>query len=147
MDAIKGPLLPFKGKGALHQRIDRLSGECNILDQQMRDLCSRFKSTFHAVTPVHLAVRNIRGCLYLEWRVKGKRGQGQSFIDLCGKDQGKVILAGLAESALPVYLDYERQRLELSLAYRLRFHELRMLQDHRSKLQNLTSHGTQQINP
>lgn len=143
MDAIKGPLLPFKGKGELHQRINRLSGECEVLDQQMRKLCSRFKTTFHATTPVHLAVRNIRGCLYLQWRAKGRRGQGQSFIDLCGKDQGKAILAGLAESVRPVYLDYERQRLELSLAYRLRFHELRMLRDHLSGLQNLTSHGTQ----
>ncbi len=42
-----------------------------------------------------------------------------------------------------VYLDYERKRLELSLAYRLRFHELRMLRDHLSGLRNLASQGEQ----
>jgi len=42
-----------------------------------------------------------------------------------------------------VYLDYERKRLELSLAYRLRFHELRMLRDHLSGLHNLASQGEQ----
>jgi len=141
MDTIKGLLLPFKGKGELHQRIDKLSGECGTLQQQMKNLCIQFKTTFHATTPVHLALRNIRGCLYLEWRIKGCRGQGQSFIDLFGKDQGKQILAGLSTSVLPVYLDHERQRLELSLAYRLRFHELRMLRGHLTGLHNLASHG------
>jgi hypothetical protein len=141
MDVLKGPLLPFKGKGELHQRIDRLTRECEILDQRMRSLCTQFKTTFHATTPVHLAVRNIRGCLYLEWRVKGSKGRGQSFIDLCGKDQGRTILTGLSESVRPVYLDYERQRLELSLAYRLRYHELRMLREHLSGLDHLATYA------
>jgi len=144
MDTIKGLLLPFKGKGELHQRINRLSGECEILQQQMNNICTQFKTTFHSTTPVHLALRNIRGCLYLQWRAKGRRGQGQSFLDLCGSDQGKQVLNTLAKSVLPVYLDYERQRLELSLAYRLRFHELRMLRDHLAGLHNLASHGSHQ---
>jgi len=143
MEHIKGLLLPFKGKGELHRKIDRLSGECETLQQQMNNLCTQFKTTFHGTTPVHLALRNIRGCLYLEWRAKGNRGRGQSFIDLCGKDQGKQILMELNELVLPVYLDYERQRLELSLAYRLRFHELRMLRGHLTGLHNLALHGIQ----
>ena len=107
----------------------------------MQNLCTGFKATFHAPAPAHLAVRNVRGCLYLEWRARGSRGRGQSFLDLCGSEQSQQILSELSDPIRQVFLDYERQRLELSLAYRLRFHELRMLRKHLSGLSNLASQG------
>ncbi len=143
MATIKGPLLPFKGKGELHQKITCLSAECEELRQRMQNLCTGFKTIFHKPAPAHLSVRNIRGCLYLEWRARGNHGRGQSFLDLCSSEQGQQILSELSDPMRQVYLDYERKRLELSLAYRLCFHELRMLRDHLSGLRNLASQGEQ----
>lgn len=141
--AIKGPLLPFKGKGELHRKIDRLSVECHELKQRMQNLCTGFKTIFHKPAPAHLSVRNVRGCLYLEWRVRGNHGRGQSFLDLCGSKQGQQILSDLSDPIRQVYLDYERKRLELSLAYRIRFHKRRMLRKHLSGLSHLASQGEQ----
>ncbi|MBA1446634.1 MAG: hypothetical protein FE835_17365 [Gammaproteobacteria bacterium] len=109
----------------------------------MQNLCIGFKTIFHKPAPAHLSVRNVRGCLYLEWRVRGNRGRGQSFLDLCGSEQGQQILNELSDPIRQLYLDYERKRLELSLAYRIRFHKRRMLRKHLAGLSQLASLGEQ----
>lgn len=141
----KGPLLPFKGKGGARVRMRELEQRQRVIEQAMRSIVQEFKTTFRPPRIAHLVVHHHGGYFNLRWRATGNAGGSQTFFELTTSDQGRHVLSGLPSAAQPLFLHYERQRLELNLASSICQHELRRLRDYLSKLDAL--HACEQGNP
>lgn len=133
----KGPLLPFKGKGGARIRLRELEQRQMLIEQAMRTLAQAFKTTFRPPRAAHLVVHHHGGYFNLRWRATANTGDGQTFFELTTSDHGQRVLAGLPSAVRTLFLDYERQRLQLNLASSLCQHELRRLCDYLSKLDAL----------
>ncbi len=133
----KGPLLPFKGKGGARVRLRELEQRQLRIEQAMRNLAQAFKTTFRPPRIAHLVVHHHGGYFNLRWRATAHSGRGQAFFELTTSDQGRRVLAELPASVRTLFLDCERQRLDLNLVSSLCQHELRRLRDYLSKLDAL----------
>lgn len=116
-----------------------------VIEQAMRSIVQEFKTTFRPPRIAHLVVHHHGGYFNLRWRATGNAGGSQTFFELTTSDQGRHVLSGLPSAAQPLFLHYERQRLELNLASSICQHELRRLRDYLSKLDAL--HACEQGNP
>lgn len=134
----KGPLLPFKGKGSVRCRLCELEDRHVAILERMRRTVEEFNANFRPPRPAHLALHH-QGCYHhLRWRAPAATG-GQAFLELCDSEAGRSLLQALPLTAHPVFLDFERRRLELNLASSLCRHEERRLRDYLAKLGALTT--------
>ena len=133
----KGPLLPFKGKGGARVRLRELERRQAEIESRMRNLAQEFQATFRSPRVAHLVVHHHGGYFNLRWRATGNDGCGQTFFELTTTDQGQRVLARLPPVVRPLFLRFERQRLELNLASSICQHELRRLRDYLVKLEAL----------
>ena len=108
-----------------------------LIEQAMRTLAQAFKTTFRPPRIAHLVVHHHGDYFNLRWRATANSGRGQTFFELTTSDQGRRVLAELPASVRTLFLDCERQRLELNLVSSLCQHELRRLRDYLSKLDAL----------
>lgn len=134
----KGPLLPFKGKGSVRCRLRELEDRHVAILERMRWTMKEFNASFRPPRPAHLALHH-QGCYHhLRWRAPAAAG-GQVFLELCDSEAGRYLLQALPLTARPVFLDFERQRLDLNLASSLCRHEERRLRDYLTKLGELAT--------
>lgn len=129
----KGPLLPFKGKGSVRCRLRELEDRHVAILERMRLTMEEFNVCFRPPRPAHLALHHQGGYHHLRWRAPAAVG-GQAFLELCDSEAGRGLLQALPLTAQPVFLDFERRRLELNLASSLCRHEERRLRDYLAKL-------------
>ena len=129
----KGPLLPFKGKGSVRCRLRELEDDHVAILERMRQTMEEFNASFRPPRPAHLALHYQGGYHHLRWRAPAAAG-GQAFLDLCDSEAGRDLLHALPLTARPVFLDFERRRLDLNLASSLCRHEERRLRDYLAKL-------------
>lgn len=133
---LKGPLLPFKGKGSVRRRLRELESRRGAIVEHMRQVIGELNAIFRPPRPVHLGLHHNGGYHHLRWRARVGSGN-QAFLDLCDSDAGRRILSGLSPSVRRVILVFERRRLDLNLASSLCRHEELRLRDYVAKLEAL----------
>lgn len=133
---LKGPLLPFKGKGSIRRRLRELESRRGAIVEHMRQVIDELNAIFRPPRPVHLGLHHNGGYHHLRWRARIGSG-GQAFLGLCDSDAGRQILSGLSPSVRRVILAFERRRLDLNLASSLCRHEELRLRDYLAKLDAL----------
>jgi hypothetical protein len=131
---LKGPLLPFKGKGGARGRLHELEERQTALEHQMRALAASFTVTLRAPRPASLVVHHYGGYYHLRWRAAGGR---QTFFEFCTSGHGQQLLTSVPDPARALLLQFERQRLALNLASSTCQHELRRMRDYLTKLEAL----------
>jgi hypothetical protein len=131
---LKGPLVPFKGKGGARMRLRELEERQAALEHQMRALAASYMATLRAPRPVYLVLHHYGGYYHLRWRAAGGR---QTFFELCTSGHGQQLLTSVPDPARALLLQFERHRLALNLASSTCQHELRRMRDYLTKLEAL----------
>ena len=134
---LKGPLLPFKGKGGARGRLRELEERQGTLEHQMRALAASHMATLRAPRPTYLVVHHYGGYYHVRWRASAAAGGRQTFFELCTSGHGQQLLTSVPDPARALLLQFERQRLALNLAASTCQHELRRMRDYLTKLEAL----------
>lgn len=119
-------LLPFKSQGEARKHIQALETERHLILEQMHGLAAQFKNTFTR-RELYLSIQQVQsGTIYIRWRKKGVNG-ANAYLVLTSKE-GQAFLDAQSSVVQQIFLDFNKQALDLNLAFSLRVNECRRIE-------------------
>jgi hypothetical protein len=113
------------------QRLDELLDERQRIHIELKKMPEEFKQEFEgqmASLPAYLVMGSINtGGGQVRWRLRGKRGVGQSFVLLGGR-MAEAVIDAAPEALRGRLLEYERRGYWLNAAVALRDREINLVE-------------------
>lgn len=119
-------LLPFKSQAEAWKYLRVLDAERKLILEQMHGLAEQFRHTF-TQRELYLNIQQVQsGTIYIRWRKKGVNGANAYLV--LTSDEGQAFLAAQTSAVQQIFLHFNKQTLDLNLAFSLRINEKRRIE-------------------